>query len=200
MNAAASLTPEKIAKLEKMMDRQEILDVLTRVSRGIDRFDRDLFVSSFHDDALIDSGAYVNAPGTVYDGAGRGGHEEGQSATLHNILNHSCDLQGDTAHTETYFYFCGANKDGTNWLAGGRYLDRFERRNGAWKIAFRYTILEWSSVVPGVIVPLFENVADLRMNGTPQRSKDDPSYRRPLANKRKVQSHSNPKELGAPHN
>jgi hypothetical protein len=197
--STVSISPERLARLEKLADRQDILDCLTRVSRGIDRFDRDLFVNAYHPDALIDSGAYVNDPGTVYDGAGRGGHEAGQSATMHGILNHACDLDGDTAHCETYFYFSGANKDGTNWLAGGRYLDRFECRNGEWKIAFRYTILEWSSVVPGIIVPLFENVKDMRVNGTPSRSKDDPSYRRPLVNKRPRQSHANPTELGSPH-
>ena len=183
-----SITAEKLAGLSKLLDRQAILDCLTQISRGADRFDRELYVSGFHSDALIDAGAYVGTPSEIYDGP-RKSHEHGQLSTLHSILNHSCDLNGELAHAETYWFFHGLNRDKTNWLAGGRYLDRFEKRDGSWKIAFRYTILEWSSVIPAGTVALFENVPDLRLNGIPARGKDDASYRRPLTNVRQVRSH-----------
>lgn len=180
------MTPEKMSRLENLLDRQDIYDCLVRFSRAMDRFDRDLFLSAFHANAVISAGEFVAGPVEIYDWA-RDLHDHGQSATHHNLLNHSCDIDGDTAHAETYYLFVGRNRDDSNWIAGGRYLDRLERRNGEWKIAFRTNAIEWSGIVPTLPIP-FAEVADLYLNGTPSRSKDDPSYWRPLQNQRPLHS------------
>lgn len=181
---ATKLESDRLARLERLLDRQEILDCQVRFSRGMDRFDRELFLSAFHDDAIIAAGDYVGGPQDLYDWASKL-HEEGQIATHHNLLNHTCDIQGDVAHTETYYLFVGRNRDETNWMAGGRYIDRLERRDGAWRIAIRTNAIEWSGMVPTMPIP-FSDVPDIFDNGRPSRSKDDPSYMRPLINKRKV--------------
>src|SRR5271163_4977661 len=161
MNSASSqtITPERLAKLEYLADRQEILDCLARALRAIDRFDKELFLTCFHSDAVIDAGGFLNAPGVVYDGAADL-HQRGQLSTIHNLLNHTCEIDGDVAHSETYLLYTGVNRDKTNWIAGGRYLDRLERRDGSWKIAFRYTLMEWSGVVAPTDNPMFENISD----------------------------------------
>lgn len=179
------VAPEQLARLPELLDRQDIYDCLKRVSRGIDRFDRDMFLSAYHPDAVIDAGQIVSDPAATFEN-GKELHDIGQSATMHHLTNHSCELDGDVAHAETYFLYVGRNRDGSNWAAGGRYNDRLERRDGAWKIAFRYTVIEWSGSVPGNEVPLFANVADVHLNGVPSRSREDPSYRRPLTNRREV--------------
>jgi hypothetical protein len=148
----------------------------------MDRFDREMFLSAFHHDATIAAGPFVGGPVELYAWASKL-HEQGQFATHHNLLNHSCDIDGDVAHTETYYLFVGRNRDDSNWIAGGRYLDRFERREGAWRIALRTTVIEWSGVVPTLPIP-FADVPDIHANGAPSRSKQDPSYRRPLTNQR----------------
>jgi len=181
MNPTA--TPERLARLEQLLERQDILDCLIRFSRGMDRFDRELFLSAFHPDAVIAAGEFVGAPAALYDWASRL-HSQGQSATHHNLLNHTCDIDGDTAHTETYYLFVGRNRDDTNWIAGGRYIDRLERRGGEWRIALRTNAIEWSGMVPTMPIP-FAEVPDINLNGPPSRSREDPSYRRPLANRRK---------------
>jgi hypothetical protein len=175
-------TPERQAKLEELLDRQEILDALTRFSRGMDRFDRDLFLSAFHTDATIAAGEFVGGPTDLYEWASPM-HEQGQIATHHNLLNHTCDIDGDVAHTETYYLFVGRNRDDSNWIAGGRYIDRVERRDGQWKIALRTNAIEWSGMVPTMDIP-FADVPDVFLNGRPSRSTDDPSYQRPLTNVR----------------
>lgn len=172
-----------LARLEHLLDRQDILDCLIRFCRGMDRFDRELFLSAFHADAVIAAGPFVDGPEALYDWASKL-HEQGQSATHHNMLNHSCDIDGDVAHTETYYLFVGRNRDETNWMAGGRYIDRLERRDGGWKIALRTNAIEWSGLVPTLPIP-FAEVPDIHLNGAPSRSKEDSSYRRPLTNKRK---------------
>jgi SnoaL-like domain len=174
-----------VEKLEILLHREEILDCLTRFSRGMDRFDRELFLSAFHADATIAAGEFVGGPADLYAWASAM-HEQGQIATSHNLLNHTCDIAGDTAHTETYYLFVGRNRDDTNWIAGGRYLDRLERREGAWRIALRTNAIEWSGLVPTLPIP-YADVPDIHLNGTPSRSREDPSYRRPLTNNRKPQ-------------
>lgn len=170
------------ARLEHLLDRQDILDCLIRFSRGMDRFDRELFLSAFHSDAVIAAGDFVGGPDALYDWASVL-HEQGQSSTHHNLLNHTCEIDGDVAHTETYYLFAARNRDETNWVAGGRYIDRLERRAGTWKIAVRCNAIEWSGMIPTMAIP-FANVPDLHLNGVPSRSKEDPSYRRPLTNRR----------------
>jgi len=180
--ALPNVDPDTLARLAQLLARQDILDCLIRFSRGMDRFDRELFLSAFHPDAVISAGEFVGGPENLYDWA-RDLHDQGQSATHHNLLNHSCELDGDNAHTETYYLFVGRNRDETNWLAGGRYIDRLQRRDGEWKIALRTNAIEWSGVVPTMAIP-FAEVAGIHLNGAPARSREDLSYLRPLTNRR----------------
>lgn len=173
---------ELLVRFERLADRQDILDCLIRFSRGMDRFDRELFLSAFHTDATIAAGVFVGGPVALYDWASAL-HDQGQVTTHHNLLNHTCDIERNTAHTETYYLFVGRNRDATNWIAGGRYIDRLERRDGAWRIALRTNVIEWSGMVPTMPLP-FADVPDIHVNGAPARGKDDPSYQRPLTNRR----------------
>lgn len=68
-------------------------------------------------------------------------------------------------------------------MAGGRYIDRLERSNGAWRITVRTNVIEWSGMVPALPIPVAD-VPDIYANGAPSRSKEDPSYQRPLLNRR----------------
>lgn len=173
---------DRAARMQTLLDRQDILDCLTRFSRGMDRFDREVFLSAFHPDATIAAGSFVGDPVSLYDWASTL-HAQGQIATHHNLLNHSCEFDGEIAHAETYYLFVGRNRDESNWIAGGRYIDRLERRGGGWRIALRSNAIEWSGLVPTMPLP-FADVPDIHANGAPARDKHDPSYQRPLVNKR----------------
>ena len=173
---------DRAARMDQLLDRQDILDCLTRFSRGMDRFDRECFLSAFHPDAVIAAGDFVGGPVALYQWASAM-HDSGQIATHHNLLNHTCEIEGDTAHTETYYLFAARNRDETNWLAGGRYLDRLQRLDGDWRIALRTNVIEWSGVVPTMPLP-FADVPDIHANGGSSRTTADPSYQRPLVNRR----------------
>jgi hypothetical protein len=173
---------DRAAKLEQLLDRQDILDCLTRMNRGTDRFDRALFLSAFHDDAIIAAGPFVGSPAELFDWSS-GIQQMAHTGTFHMLLNHSCELSGDSAHTETYYLYVAANRDGTNLIGAGRYIDRFDRREGNWKLAARNTTIEWSSVFPAMTNPLAE-VADILANGSISRDQNDLSYRRPFTNLR----------------
>jgi hypothetical protein len=173
---------EELAAFRTMRDRQAISDCLMRYSRGVDRLDKDLVRSVYHPDATDDHGAFMGDPeefiAWVFPL-----HFNGQIFTQHHLTNHSCEIDGNTAHTETYYIFTARNRDETLWIAGGRYLDRFEKRSGEWKIATRYCTVEWSGMPPANAVP-FADIEDVAANGVPGRDRNDPSYRRPLTNVR----------------
>ena len=184
---------DRSSRLVELLDRQDITDCLTRFSRGLDRFDRDVFLSAFHNDAVIAAGDFVGGPAQLFDWA-RVMHERGQIATQHQLLNNTCDIDGDTAHSETYYVFVARNRDETNWMAGGRYLDQLTRVAGAWRIMLRTNIIEWSGLLPSMALP-FLDVPDIDANGRAARDRTDPSYQRPLINRRGVRI---PGVLGVP--
>lgn len=179
---------KQLARLENVADKQEIMECLTRFCRGMDRFDRELYLSAFHDDAVMAAGPYVGDVAGCWDWA-KPMHESGQVLTHHLLLNNTTEIAGNSAHSETYYQFVACNHpweeggEETILLAGGRYIDRLERRDGAWKIALRTNIIEWSCLQPSMPPP-FGDVPDIAVNGVSSRSKDDPSYQRPLTNKR----------------
>ncbi|MDE2595930.1 MAG: nuclear transport factor 2 family protein [Sphingomonadales bacterium] len=185
---AAELSPERLARLERLADLEEVRACLLRFCRGMDRFDRDLYLSAFWPDAEMAAGPYVGDVAGCYDWA-MPMHRDWQILTHHSILNNTVDFAGDSAHSETYYIFVarnpplpGADKE-TLMLAGGRYVDRFERRGGEWKIALRTNVIEWSGDVPPVPLP-FGDVPGIADNGVSARDKSDPSYARPLVNRR----------------
>ena len=72
-------------------------------------------------------------------------HNARQLRTQHLIGNHTFDIRGDVADTETYWHYGGFNKPPLPpvSLIGGRYLDHFERRGGRWAIAHRKVLIDW---------------------------------------------------------
>jgi hypothetical protein len=60
-------------------------------------------------------------------------------------------------------------------MAGGRYIDRLERRNGEWRIVAREVVIEWVCAADSTSSRFS---ADPYPDGTWDRS--DLSYRRPL--------------------
>lgn len=160
-------------RLRELLDKHEIQECLLRYCRGIDRHDADLAQSAYHDDALDDHGTYIGSGYGLVDWA-NGFHEEVWVRHQHYITNTLIELDGDTAHAETYYFMGCAKKDDFGaFHGGGRYVDRFERRNGRWGIVDRVCTLEWFDE-PWVMertVPLGLAISS---------DKDDVSYVRPL--------------------
>ena len=175
-------------RAQTLLDRQDISDCLLRFCRGMDRFDRELYLSAFWDDAEMAAGPYVGDVPGCWDWA-MPMHRDGQVLTHHLLLNHHVDIDGDTAHSETYYQFVARNHPWepgggeTVMLAGGRYIDRLERREGEWRIALRTNVIEWSCLQPS-LPPPFGDVPEIGANGLSARGKSDPSYQRPLVNVR----------------
>lgn len=180
------MASDRESRIDALLAKQAISECLARFSRGMDRFDRDIYLSAFWNDAEMAAGPFVGSPADCWDWAVPM-HETGQIVTHHALLQSTIDLDGDTAHAETYYQFVGRNRDESLWLVGGRYIDRLERRGLAvddvWKIALRTNVIEWGCLPPPMPIP-FADVPDIALNGASSRSKEDPSYQRPLINRR----------------
>jgi ketosteroid isomerase-like protein len=167
-----------VRTVQYLADRQAISDCLHRYCRGVDRFDRELMLSAYHPDAVDDHGVFVGDPQAFTDWA-FGWHGEYNLRHHHTITNHSCEIDGDVAHSETYWLFFGENPQGPHNLSFGRYVDRLEKRGGEWKIAWRTCISETVCQVEATQLPP-EWEAPLKGNGFSTRDRRDVSYARPL--------------------
>jgi ketosteroid isomerase-like protein len=165
-------------RVRELLDRQEILDCIHRYCRAVDRFDRELLLSVYHPDAVDDHGVFVGGPKAFVEWA-FDYHRQFQEVTHHIVTNHHCELDGDTAHTETYWIFSGINRQGPPSIHFGRYIDRFERRNGKWAIAARVCVIEWHAAMSELPMPP-EALAAYAAVGASARDRTDISYQRPL--------------------
>jgi hypothetical protein len=148
MNTQNAVLPEGI---DAMLDKHCIREVLARYARGIDRADGALLASCYHPDAIEEHGG-------TFTGNARSYIEQAipkvmQMGPMQHLLgNCYIRLDGDVAHVETYVWTFArvARSDGTDCdtFTGGRLLDRFERRDGHWKIAHRRTVFDWNRDVP----------------------------------------------------
>ena len=137
-------------RLEQLLAKEDIRDVLMRYGRGVDRADADLLKSCYHVDAIEEHGSTYSGPAHAYiDGAVPRIMKMGTLA--HYICNISIAFEGEKAYVESYVLtFARFTKDGAPYdtFTGGRICDRFEYRNGEWKIAHRKMAFDWNRDVP----------------------------------------------------
>lgn len=164
-------------KLQSIVDRDEIEQCLLRYCRGVDRCDKELMLSSYHPDAIDDHGIVVLRAEPFCDWAIEG---EGMYQVVHHMItNTSIEVDGDVAHSESYWTWCAMTPDERTQLAFGRYIDRLERRNGHWGIAQRQCLTEVLTEVSRADVPEDFRQA-LKSNLPTARDRSDPSYKRPF--------------------
>jgi hypothetical protein len=130
--------------LVRLTDQQEIRDCLSRYCRGIDRRDRALLESVYWPDATDDHVSYVGlAPGFIDWVLPL---LENMELTQHLLGQTLIQLDGEAAAAETYFSayhrMLVAGELCNVWF-GGRYVDRFEKRVGNWRLAHRRVVGDW---------------------------------------------------------
>lgn len=129
------------ARLRELLDKRDIEEVLMRYARGIDRRDRDLIEATFHPDAV----AGVEGSGKkLADYMLRLTPDD--PCYTHYMCNQLIEVEGDRAYSETYFISVWELEREGKWYTrfrGGRYIDRFERRDGKWRILHRVTVDDW---------------------------------------------------------
>lgn len=138
------------SQLRALKDKEEIAAVLHNAARALDRLDRELLAAQYHPDAQVDYGA-------IYSGSVAGfidvtmQFQGAMRDTQHFVANINIQLDGDVAAAESYVYAHHVIQQADaphELIVGGRYLDRFSRRDGVWRIAFRTELLDWGRHMP----------------------------------------------------
>ena len=172
------ITPDT---LQRLADRAAIQDAMCRYARGVDRGDADMIRSAYHPDAHDDHVEYKgDVDGFIKWLDARFAPFVNSTHFLGNCL---IEFAGpDLAFVETSYASRRLRLPTGNESAGlgphdmimrqswGRYLDRFERRNGDWRVARRVVIVD----------DRFSSIAKGGARNTPStwgyRSRQDPMY------------------------
>lgn len=165
---------EFAAAVQRLVDRAEIEDCMLRYCRGVDRYDLDLVRSSFHSDAYDDHGRFKGPASELIGYLGE--LLPRFDALTHFRGNMLIEFQDDDcAHVETYAlaYHRLIGRPEQELLCV-RYLDRFERRSGEWRIAHRRVVVDWSA--GGDAAPSVERAAQFIQG---RHSMSDPVYHSP---------------------
>jgi len=162
-------------QVQELVDRQAITDVVLRYCRGIDRLDLELVRDCYHADATDEHGSFTGTRDEYVEWVA--GVLMRFTGTMHVVANQLIEVDGDTAHCESYgvAYHWGDPPDDhrRNFSTGFRYVDRFARRDGTWRIARRVAVREWTHVVSAEQQLVIPPERDGRRG---QRNRDDAVY------------------------
>jgi ketosteroid isomerase-like protein len=121
--------------VEELEARTAIEDQLKRFARAVDRQDWRLARELYHDDAFDDHGFFKGPPDAFL----------AHIAEMHKVQEHSMHFNTNVliefqsrekAFVETYVLVLQRFAD-RRVTASARYLDRFEKRKGEWRVAHR---------------------------------------------------------------
>lgn len=182
--------------LQGLLAKQEITEVTVRYARGIDRLDEALLRSVFHPDSTHNH--FYQGPSSDPDRPAEG-EDPGDfvrfafqvlsvyTHTHHQLGNTLIEFDSDTqARVETYFTAYhrmrpqgdplaaeNAFETEMDFFVAGRYLDKFELRDGAWKISHRTGMTDWIRLES----PCSQGTAGIDPDTLGRRWPDDRLYR-----------------------
>mgnify|MGYP000020574864 FL=1 len=134
---------------QELCDREELRHLVMRYCRGIDRRDYDLIRSLYWDDAIDDHGEmFCGSPDDYVKWLPQA--LEPLDCTIHAISNSLFVIDGDVAEGEHYSDNFHRTREAPRQeiVIHGRYLDRYERRDGVWKFARRKIVFDHGYIRP----------------------------------------------------
>ena len=156
--------------VQELLDKQALRELTARYSRAADRGDAELMASVFHPDASYDQGGGEPMTGETIGAQIIAGLRAMMRSSFHQVGGQLVEIRGDTAVGETYTSGQHVLADGQRLRTQTRYLDRFERRDGEWRISNRLIVSEGIEVLPAPEGPGFAVESPSRRDHT------DPSY------------------------
>ncbi len=150
-------------EIRQIADRQALAELVALYCRAVDRRDFALLRRLYHPEAIHDHG-----------GLFRGTREEflaflersmDDVVTHHFVGNTLFALDGDLAEGEVYTvnYHVIGQQARRDYVAGGRYLDRYRRHEGEWVFMERRRVIDWAHEAPtqdtGIAAALCRGVA-----------------------------------------
>jgi hypothetical protein len=186
------------ASIELLLAERAIRRLEPSYCRAVDRLDVDLLRSLFHADGVEQRGG---PPANAWDMAGPmiEALRTLFSTTFHTVTQTIIDVAGDHATSESYYnsvvvapggtesltqvfgadFVAGAERSGVadrphEIVSAGRYLSRYERRDGSWRFTSRLVVTEWNHCA--VAGSRFVGGLLGGLNRTGARNRSDPLY------------------------
>ncbi len=147
--------------LRQLLDERDIHNCILRYARAVDRFDLDGIRACYHPDGRDEHGSFSGGVDEFVDWLAR--VLPRNDVTVHTLSNVLIDFDPsdpDRARAETYGvaeHHAASGVPNNNMTTWFRYVDRFERRDGEWRIADRTCITELvRRTDPGNVIELDE--------------------------------------------
>ena len=162
--------------LQEMLDQHQLTRLVHAYCRAVDRGDLDALRDLYHHDATDAHGAFSG--GSVDDFIGGLAAARPHLRSMqHHVTTVNFAVSGDTAEGEiytvaTHTLIAGARD--VDVTVGGRYLDKYAKRDGAWRISERAIVTDWARVDDPSPVEFGHPITRDTPRGTP--GPNDPSH------------------------
>lgn len=160
-----------------MLDEYELRKLVHAYCRAVDRGDLEALRDLYHHDAEDRHGAFSS--GSVDDFIRRlAASRPHLRSTQHHVTTTNFAIESDTAEGEIYSiatHTFAAKRGETEVIVGGRYLDKYAKRDGAWRFLERAIVTDWAHVHDPSSVDLSHPIVRDSPKGS--LGDDDPSYR-----------------------
>lgn len=134
--------------LQEMLDEYALRKLVHAYCRAVDRGDLDTLRGLYHPDATDRHGAFSS--GSVDDFLTTLARSRPYLRSMqHHVTTTNFAIAGDTAEGEVYSiatHTFSAGDAESEVVIGGRYLDRYEKRDGSWKFVERAIVTDWAHV------------------------------------------------------
>lgn len=162
--------------LQEMLDEHALTKLVHAYCRAVDRGDIDALRDLYHHDA-------VDAHGGFSTGSVEGFFEQLTAsrpylrAMQHHITTVNFAVEGNSAEGEIYniavHTLAGKGRD-IDLVIGGRYLDKYEKRDGTWKLLERTIVTDWARVSDPSAMDMSHPITKDTLKGALDEA--DPSY------------------------
>lgn len=132
------------AELQALLEREKIRDCVALLARGEDRRDAAMISAAYWPDSTTDYGVFAGSFDEYLAWVVPG--SDAIPCTQHVLGQSFIALDGDMARVETQvlsYHRVNMGEEERDTMVGGRYLDRMEKRDGAWRIAQRTMLYDW---------------------------------------------------------
>jgi ketosteroid isomerase-like protein len=164
------------ALLQEMLDEFQLRKLVNRYCRAVDRGDIAQLRDLYHDDAEDHHGAFSTGSADAFLNELAASRPYIRSMQ-HNVTTMNFAVSADTAEGEIYTIathtFVVGDRE-VDAIVGGRYLDKYEKRESTWKFIARTIVTDWAHVNDPSTVDLSHPITRDTPRGAPDAN--DPSY------------------------
>jgi SnoaL-like domain len=162
--------------VQELLDEYALRKLVHGYCRAVDRGDLDTVRDLYHPDAEDSHGSFSSGAVEVFLSTLAQTRPYIRSMQ-HHVTTTNFAISGDIAEGEVYSiatHSFAASGGETEVVVGGRYLDKYEKRDGVWKFTTRSIVTDWAHVHDPSTVDVSHPITRDTPRGSP--GPDDPSH------------------------